>query len=413
MTSDGRWHYIWDAENRLIKVETRPDTPSGSCRRIEWTYDALGRRIQQVTSIWTNNAWFVVENLKFVSNRMLFGRHIVELNGTNNTLVRTYVWGLDLSGTMAGAGGVGGLAWVTLHATSGPASWTHFTCYDGNGNIVALVSATTGDVTARYEYGPFGELIRVTGPVAALNPFRFSTKRTDPTIDLVLYEYRGYQPNTGRWLSRDLLEDQFIRWGVEQMNQCFGRQSKRDVSPYLFVNNNPNLFIDPDGRLATCPPGGILGATWGIALAEPTPIGEVIATGVTIGVGVAVCVDAISHCLCKRRHPNWMKCRKDATNDPVKALARDAVPVPGWTGPLLAAVHPRGPAKNCPGGAPGARFGMEINYVRHTETDIVRWEMEIPVNCCACCNIFTGDVSCEVVHRGIGSGGQPLPPPVP
>jgi len=28
MTSDGRWNYIWDAENRLIKVESRPDTPS-------------------------------------------------------------------------------------------------------------------------------------------------------------------------------------------------------------------------------------------------------------------------------------------------------------------------------------------------------------------------------------------------
>jgi len=203
MTSDGRWNYTWDAENRLIKVESRPDTPSSSWRRIEWTYDALGRRIQQVTLIWTNNAWFVVENLKYVSDPMLFGRHIVELNGTNNTLVRSYVWGLDLSRTMDGAGGVGGLLWVTLHTASGPASGTHFVCYDGNGNIVSLVCSTTGDVTGRYEYGPFGEPIRVTGPAATLNPFRFSTKRTDPTTELVLYEYRAYQPSTGRWLNRD------------------------------------------------------------------------------------------------------------------------------------------------------------------------------------------------------------------
>jgi len=208
MISDGRWNYTWDAENRLIKVESRPDTPSSSWRRIEWTYDALGRRIQQVTSIWTNNAWFVVENLKFVSDPMLFGRQIVELNGTNNTLVRSYAWGLDLGGTMDGAGGVGGLAWVTLHTASGPASGTQFVCYDGNGNIVSLVSATTGDVTARYEYGPFGEPIRVSGPAAALNPFRFSTKRTDNTTDFVLYEYRIYSPSTGRWLSRDPIEEQ-------------------------------------------------------------------------------------------------------------------------------------------------------------------------------------------------------------
>jgi len=38
---------------------------------------------------------------------------------------------------------------------------------------------------------------------AGLNPFRFSTKRTDNTTDLVLYEYRAYSPTLGRWLNRD------------------------------------------------------------------------------------------------------------------------------------------------------------------------------------------------------------------
>jgi RHS repeat-associated protein len=231
LLSDGWWNYTWDAENRLIKVESRPDTPSSSWRRIEWTYDALGRRIQQVTSIWTNNAWFVVENLKFVSEPMLFGRHIVELNSTNNTLVRSYVWGLDLSGTMDSAGGVGGLAWVTLHTASGSASGTHFVCYDGNGNIVALVSATTGDVTARYEFGPFGEPIRITGPAATMNPFRFSTKRTDDTTDLVLYEYRVYQSSTGRWLSRDPIGE------------------RRGLNLYGFVGNSTINSIDLFGLM--------------------------------------------------------------------------------------------------------------------------------------------------------------------
>ena len=207
-------------------VESQSDTPSGSWRRIEWTYDAFGRRIQQVTSIWTNNAWFVVENLKFMSDPMLFGRHIAELNATNNTLVRSFAWGLDLSGTMDSAGGVGGLAWVTLHTASGPASGTHFVCYDGNGNIVALISATTGDVTARYEYGPFGEPIRVSGPAATPNPFRFSTKRTDNTTDLVLYEYRAYNPALGCWASKD------------PIRKCGG------LHLYGFVLNNPINYYD-------------------------------------------------------------------------------------------------------------------------------------------------------------------------
>jgi len=113
MTSDGRWNYTWDAENRLIKVESPPDTPSSSRRKIEWTYDALGRRIRQRTSVWTNNTWAVVEDLRFINDPLLFGRHIAELRASDNALVRTYVWGLDLSGTEQGAGGVGGLLWLT------------------------------------------------------------------------------------------------------------------------------------------------------------------------------------------------------------------------------------------------------------------------------------------------------------
>jgi RHS repeat-associated protein len=108
---------------------------------------------------------------------------------------------------MGGAGGVGGLLWVTLHTTSGAAPGTHFAAYDGNGNVVALVRATTGTETACYEYGPFGEPIRISGPAAALNPFRFSTKRTWNAIDLVLYEYRAYSPSLGRWSSRDPLQE--------------------------------------------------------------------------------------------------------------------------------------------------------------------------------------------------------------
>ncbi len=107
--------------------------------------------------------------------------------------------GFDFSETICGAGGVGGLLWIcNFQSPIGH----HFAAYDGNGNVVALVSATTGGETARYEYGPFAEPIRLTGPAAALNPFRFSTKRTDSTTDLVLYEYRGYGFARGSGRSR-------------------------------------------------------------------------------------------------------------------------------------------------------------------------------------------------------------------
>jgi RHS repeat-associated protein len=135
---------------------------------------------------------------------------VAELNGTNG-LVRSYLWGTDLSGSpllggagggSQGAGGVGGLLLVTSHAS--PVT-RHFVSMDGNGNVTALVDATDGTVKATYDYGPFGELVRADGPMAKANPFRFSTKYQDDESDLVYYGYR-YLAN-GRWLNRDPIEE--------------------------------------------------------------------------------------------------------------------------------------------------------------------------------------------------------------
>jgi RHS repeat-associated protein len=200
LVRDGRWVYSWDAENRLVRVMS---WGSVDRRRVDWRYDAMGRRVRQVRYVWTNSTWQVVEDLKLVSDPGLFGRHIAELNGTNGAVVRSYVWGLDVSETLDGAGGVGGLLWVRL--SGGPGAGVHFVTYDGNGNVWTLVSASTGTETGRYEYGPFGEPLRLTGAAAGSNPIRFSTKRTEDGTGLVLYEYRAYSPTLGRWLSRDPL----------------------------------------------------------------------------------------------------------------------------------------------------------------------------------------------------------------
>ena len=58
---------------------------------------------------------------------------------------------------------------------------------------------------ANYDYGPFGEVVRTTGPMAKTNPIRFSTKYQDDESDLLYYGYRYYKPSTGTWVSRDPL----------------------------------------------------------------------------------------------------------------------------------------------------------------------------------------------------------------
>ena len=72
-----------------------------------------------------------------------------------------------------------------------------------------------------------------TGTIAKDNPFRFSTKRTDDTTDLVLYEYRAYSPSLGRWPSRDPLGEQ---GGI---NLC------------AFLRNSPINDIDLFGTLSS------------------------------------------------------------------------------------------------------------------------------------------------------------------
>lgn len=126
---------------------------------------------------------------------------LAELDGANN-LVRSHMWGLDLSGSIQGAGGVGGLLAVNT-ASQG----AHFCAYDGNGNVAGLVSADDGTISALYEYRPCGELIRATGPMAKANPFRFSTKYQDDESDMLYYGYRYYSASMGRWLNRDPIEE--------------------------------------------------------------------------------------------------------------------------------------------------------------------------------------------------------------
>jgi RHS repeat-associated protein len=234
LVRDGRWMYSWDAENRLVRVMSWGNLDR---RRVDWTYDAMGRRVRQVRYVWTNSTWQVVEDLKLVSDPVWFGRHIAELNGTNGALVRSYVWGLDVSETLDGAGGVGGLLWVRLNTS--PASGAHFVTYEGNGNVWTLVSASTGTETARYEYGPFRQPLRLTGAAAGWNPFRFSTKRTEDGTGLMLYEYRAYSPALGRWLCRDPLEEQSGSYSLRA-----GPASLVGAQPYTVLHNGPVFRFD-------------------------------------------------------------------------------------------------------------------------------------------------------------------------
>lgn len=110
LTADGRWNYSWDAESRLTVMEARPNVPAAARLRLEFTYDWSGRRIEKKVSEWDAAAGSYQP--KSVSRFIYDGWNLLaELDGAGS-LVRSYVWGQDLSGSLEGAGGVGGLLLV-------------------------------------------------------------------------------------------------------------------------------------------------------------------------------------------------------------------------------------------------------------------------------------------------------------
>ena len=173
----------WDAENRMNSANVNSVTTT-------YLYDAGSRRIAQTTG--TTTTVFVYDGWNPVAEY------------TGSTLKKTYTWGSDLSGSLQGAGGVGGLLAVTDQVAAGKPSY--FPTFDGNGNVSEYLTSAGASV-AHYEYDPFGRSTTSTGTLATSFAHRFSTKPVDGPTGLYYYGYRYLDPVTGRWPSRDPIEE--------------------------------------------------------------------------------------------------------------------------------------------------------------------------------------------------------------
>ena len=73
----------------------------------------------------------------------------------------------------------------------------------GNSRSYSTTRTTVSFVSGDPETSPYAAVVASSGPMAKINPFRFSTKWWDEETGLGWWGYRFYDSGTGRWVGRD------------------------------------------------------------------------------------------------------------------------------------------------------------------------------------------------------------------
>jgi RHS repeat-associated protein len=252
LTNDGRWSYSWDAENRLTNMTSKITAPVGSKLQLNFVYDYRGRRVQK--TVFTNNSSSYFPQY---TNRFAYdGWNLIAVVNPQSSILQSFEWGSDLSGSMQGAGGVGGLLILTDALTVSNRPSSHFVAYDANGNVNTFVNATAGTKSAMYVYGPFGEVIRATGTMANANPLRFSSVYTDVESALICYAHRYFGPANGHWLSRDPIDEP--GFGLLDDGNLPRFHAEKMLNPYVCVSNDLLDNFDCLGLNPSIAPGTVI-----------------------------------------------------------------------------------------------------------------------------------------------------------
>ena len=210
-TKTGLWRVTYNGENRPIRWVRDSDNTA-----LVMAYDHKGRRREKNAQRFFYDGYLQIANFH-------------SQTPTQNS--NYYIW--DCTEPVA----TRPLAWFdSALDTPHPALYY---AHDGNKKVSEVVAAD-GTLTAHYEYAPFGAVIFQRGESAASNPWRFSSEYADDELGCVYYNYREYEPVTGRWLQRDRIGE-------------YG-----DLNGYAFVRNGVLYRIDRIGLITSAQFQGIL-----------------------------------------------------------------------------------------------------------------------------------------------------------
>jgi RHS repeat-associated protein len=204
LTSDGVWTYTFDTENHLLTANKTGVSAS-------YVYDPAHRQIQK--TVGSTKTRYVYSGWQ----------RIADYDGTANTLQNRYIYGVGLDEPLIQVTSAGVLTY--LHS-------------DRLGSVIATTDST-GTVTNKSKYSPFGENV----PVGTT--FGFTGQRYDAETGLYYYKNRHYSPAVGRFLQTDP-----IGYGIK-LDDCgcgcsctSSSSTQASVNLYGYVSNDPLNFVD-------------------------------------------------------------------------------------------------------------------------------------------------------------------------
>lgn len=230
-TKTGLWRVTYNGENRPIRWESlaaESDNQTISNQTIlTMTYDHMGRRREK------NNQRF------FYDGCLQIAEFTAVIPYSSFLLRNSYAW--DSTEPVA----TRPLAWFCGDSVM---CYTH----DGNKNVSDAIDFD-GTLSVHYEYAPFGAIIIQRGTSAALNSWRFSSEYAEDDTATVYYNYRHYEPVTGRWLCRDPYEEEEDTFSVNNdsigLLDWLGLDWERSSCVSISHSKNFDFRNKPLGRL--------------------------------------------------------------------------------------------------------------------------------------------------------------------
>ena len=177
MTSDKDGNtLVWDIDNHLVSF-----TKFGNGEITTFTYDAIGRRLEKITS--TKSTLFICDGQRVVEE--------YEDSGSGYSLARSYTYGTYIDDVIA-----------KIEAVSTP-TVLYYHC-NRQFNVRGL-SDTSGAVKELYAYTPYGKQTVISSSITSNNNYGFTGRYIDQETGLWYFRARYFSDDLGRFISRDPL----------------------------------------------------------------------------------------------------------------------------------------------------------------------------------------------------------------